>query len=120
MAENFGFLSILPPLIAIVLAIATRQVYASMFIAIWLGATFLNGYNPFLGLLRSLDNYMIGSVADPWYAQVLIFTMMIAAMVALMTRSGGANAIAEALASGPSRQGPGSSVHGLWDNYLLL
>lgn len=98
MAENFGFLSILPPLIAIVLAIATRQVYASMFIAIWLGATFLNGYNPFLGLLRSLDNYMIGSVADPWYAQVLIFTMMIAAMVALMTRSGGANAIAEALA----------------------
>ncbi len=98
MVENFGFLSILPPLVAIVLAIATRQVYASMFIAIWLGATFLNGYNPFLGLLRSLDNYMIGSVADPWYAQVLVFTMLIAAMVALMTRSGGANAIAEALA----------------------
>jgi len=39
-AENFGFLSVLPPLVAIVLAIATRQVYASMFIAIWLGATF--------------------------------------------------------------------------------
>lgn len=98
MAENFGFLSILPPLIAIVLAMATRQVYASMFIAIWLGATFLNGYNPFLGLLRSMDEYMIGSVADPWYAQVLVFTMLIAAMVALMTRSGGANAIAGALA----------------------
>ena len=97
MAENFGFLSVLPPLVAIVLAIATRQVYASMFIAIWLGATFLNGYNPWLGLLRSMDTYVINSVADPWYAEVLIFTMMIAAMVALMTRSGGANAIAEAL-----------------------
>lgn len=98
MAESFGFLSILPALIAIVLAMATRQVYASMFIAIWLGATFLNGNNPFLGLLRSMDEYMIGSVADPWYAQVLIFTMLIAATVALMTRTGGANAIAEALA----------------------
>ncbi|HOA35241.1 MAG TPA: hypothetical protein PKV91_03995 [Bacillota bacterium] len=113
MAENFGFLSILPPLIAIVLAIATRQVYASMFIAIWLGATFLNGYNPWLGLLRSMDTYVINSVADPWYAEVLIFTMMIAAMVALMTRSGGPTQLQKPWAGEPKRPGPGSLAPGL-------
>ncbi|HOL18138.1 MAG TPA: Na+/H+ antiporter NhaC family protein, partial [Bacillota bacterium] len=95
---DYGFLSVLPPLVAIILAIATRQVLISLFIAVWLGATFVANYNPFTGLLRSLDTYIIGSVGDTWYASVLIFTMIIAAMIGLVTRSGGANGIAEALA----------------------
>ena len=37
---EFGFLSILPAIVAITLAIATREVIGSLFIAIWLGATF--------------------------------------------------------------------------------
>jgi tetracycline resistance efflux pump len=36
---DYGFLSILPPLLAIVLAIATRQVIVSLFLAVWLGAS---------------------------------------------------------------------------------
>jgi len=94
---DYGILSILPPLLAIVLAIATRQVIISLFIAVWLGATFLHA-NPIEGFFRSVDTYMLESAADPWYAAILIFTMIIAGTLGLVTKSGGAMAIANALA----------------------
>jgi Na+/H+ antiporter NhaC len=95
---EFGWLSLLPPVLAIVLAIATRQVIVSLFVSVWLGATFLNGFNPGVGLLRAIDEFVLFSVADSWYAGLLIFTMLIAGMLALVTRAGGAMAIADALA----------------------
>ncbi len=94
---DYGILSVLPPILAIVLAIATRQVIISLFIAVWLGSTFLH-VNPIDGFFRSIDTYVLESVADPWYAAILIFTMLIAAALGLVTKSGGAHAIAEALA----------------------
>lgn len=112
---EYGFLSVLPPLLAIILAITTRQVVVSLFISVWLGATILNGYNPGVGLLRSIDEFIVSSVADSWYAGLLIFTLLIAGMLAIVTRAGGATAIAEALAkkdkNGPGRYA-GSLVYG--------
>ena len=93
-----SFLSILPALLAIVLAIATRQVILSLFIAVWLGATFIYSFNPAVGIMRTLDEFIVGSATDGWNAGILIFTMIIAAAIGLVTRSGGAQAIAEALA----------------------
>jgi len=95
---DYGILSILPPILAIVLAIATRQVIISLFIAVWVGATFLHA-NPIDGFFRSVDTYVLESAADPWYAAILIFTMIIAGTLGLVTKAGGAQAIAEALAS---------------------
>lgn len=92
-----SFLSILPALVAIVLAIATRQVIISLFIAVWLGSTFIYAYNPGVGIMRVLDEFILGSVTDGWNAGILIFTMIIAAAIGLVTRSGGAQAIADAL-----------------------
>ncbi len=95
---DYGILSILPPLLAIVLAIATRQVIVSLFVAVWLGATFLHA-NPIEAFFRSIDTYVLESAADPWYAAILIFTMIIAGTLGLVTKAGGAQAIAEALAA---------------------
>ncbi|MGM0652910.1 MAG: Na+/H+ antiporter NhaC family protein, partial [Bacillota bacterium] len=95
---EYGILSVLPPIVAIALAIATRQVIISLFISVWLGATFLHA-NPIDGFFRSVDTYMLESAADPWYAAILIFTMIIAGTLGLITKAGGAQAIAEALAS---------------------
>ena len=95
---EFGFLSILPAIVAITLAIATREVIGSLFIAIWLGATFLNNYNPGTGLLQSVENFVLNSVTDPWNCAIFIFTLFMGGMIGLITRSGGANAMAEALA----------------------
>jgi Na+/H+ antiporter NhaC len=95
---EYGFLSILPPLLAIVLAIATRQVIVSLFLAVWLGASILHA-SPVAGFFRSIDTYMLESAADPWYAAILIFTMIIAGTLGLVTKAGGAQAIANALTS---------------------
>jgi len=98
MEVEYGIISILPALLAIVLAIATRQVIASLFVAVWVGATILNNYNPFTGFLRTLDTHMLEKVADPWYVAILIFTMVMAGALGLVTKAGGAQAIADALA----------------------
>lgn len=96
--ESVPFFSIVPPLLAIVLAIATRQVIISLFVAVWFGATLLHG-SPIAGFFRSVDTYMLESAADPWYAAILIFTMIIAGTLGLVTKAGGAQAIANALSN---------------------
>ena len=96
-APNFGWLSILPPLVAIVLAFATKQVLLSLFLGIFLGATMLNGWNPGLGFLRSFDEYMVGSLADTWDAAIMIFLLSIGGMVGVINKMGGTIAVADAL-----------------------
>lgn len=98
MIVEYGFLSILPAIVAITLAIATREVIGSLFIAIVLGATFLNNYNVGTGILQAMENFVLNSVTDPWNCAILIFTLLMGGMIGLITRSGGANAVAEALA----------------------
>ena len=58
--EGIGWLSILPPIIAITLAIRTRQVYVSLGLYIWLGWTLIHGGNPVLGLIASVDTLVLG------------------------------------------------------------
>jgi Na+/H+ antiporter NhaC len=97
-AVNFGIISLLPPLLAIVLAFVTKQVILSLFLGIFVGATMMNGWNPFFGFLRTLDQYILGSAADSWNAGILIFTLSIGGMIGVMGRMGGTQAVAEALA----------------------
>lgn len=93
---SFGFWSLLPPLIAIILAFISKQVILSLLVGIFVGATMLNG-NIFYGFLRTLDEYIVGSVADSWNAGILIFTLTIGGMVGVISKTGGTQAIAEAL-----------------------
>jgi len=94
---DFGWLSILPPLLAIVLAFITKQVLISLFLGIFVGATMLVGWNPFYGFLRTLDNYLVGSLSDSWNASIIIFLLAIGGMVGVVNKMGGTMAIAEAL-----------------------
>ncbi|HSH36432.1 Na+/H+ antiporter NhaC family protein [Schnuerera sp.] len=96
-AINFGWLSLLPPLLAIVLAFVTKQVLISLFLGVFVGATMLNGWNPFYGFLRTMDNYLIGSLADSWNAAIIIFLLAIGGMVGVVNKMGGTAAVAEAL-----------------------
>ena len=90
---NFGWISILPPLLAIVLAFVTEQVLLSLFLGIFLGATMLNGWNPVAGFLRSIDEYIVGSLA----ASVIIFLLAIGGLIGLVNKMGGTLAVAEGL-----------------------
>jgi len=94
-----GILSLLPPLFAITLAFAARQVLISLFSGIWLGALFIYDYNPILGFIRTVDTYVIGALADTDNASVLIFSLTLGGMVGIMSKAGGTQGIVEKLAT---------------------
>jgi tetracycline resistance efflux pump len=83
-----SFLSLLPPLLAIVLALWTRQVYLSLAAGVWIGWTILNGWNPLAGLGGGIEA-LIGVLGDPRSARVLLFTLIIGALIATVEAGGG-------------------------------
>ena len=86
--ETFGWLSILPPIVAIGLAIKTKQVYLSLGLFVWLGWTIMSSWNPVTGLVRSVETY-VTAVTDLDNARVLMFSVLIGSMITLTQSSGG-------------------------------
>ena len=80
--------SVLPPVLAIVLAIWSKQVILSLFAGIWMGHTLLNRFNPLAGITDGLDG-VINVFTNPGDARVLIFTILIGPLIATIERSGG-------------------------------
>lgn len=97
--EHYGVWSLLPPLVAIVLAFKTKQVLPSLFIAIFTGATIIAGGNIFEAFSNTVTKYIAGSVASEWNAGIIVFDMGLGGMIGVVAASGGAKAIAEWLAS---------------------
>ncbi|TDX51675.1 Na+/H+ antiporter NhaC family protein [Orenia marismortui] len=96
--ENYGLLSLLPPLLAILLAWKSREVLISLFVGILVGATILVGFNPLIGFMKTFDTYIVGSLADSWNAAILLFLITLSGMVGIITKSGATNAIADFVA----------------------
>lgn len=95
-----GFTSLFPPIIAIVLALITKQVVLSLFSGIWLGAilTFGGGVNVFTGYLRTVDTYLMRALTNTDHMSIVLFTMTLGGMVGIVSRSGGTQGIVTALA----------------------
>ena len=86
------FVSLLPPIIAILLALVTKEVYSSLFVGIFAGALF-NGSFKFTGTMDTLTgDGLIGALSDGWNVGIIIFLVILGIMVALVNRSGGAEA----------------------------
>jgi tetracycline resistance efflux pump len=86
--DTYGWLSILPPLFAIFLAIKTKQVYISLFLGIWLGWTIINSWNPLSGLIQSV-NVLVFVFKDADNTRVVLFSAMIGAIITFTQYSGG-------------------------------
>jgi Na+/H+ antiporter NhaC len=89
-----GLLSILPPLLAIVLALIIRQVVVSLFAGIWLGAIFLFDYNIIGGIYRVLDHFIVNAIAETSHVQIIAFSMLFGGMVGVISKNGGTVGIA--------------------------
>ncbi len=92
-----GWVSVLPPLIAIGLAIVLREVVASLFLGVWLGAFFYAGLNPLAAIWRTIDRFVVPALVDTGHASILVFSLLLGGMVGVMSRSGGTRGIVEAL-----------------------
>ena len=81
-------LSLLPPLVAITLAVWTRQVYVALAAGIWLGWTILSGWNPLAGLAGAIDG-TVGVLGSPDSTRILLFSLLIGSLVIYVEASGG-------------------------------
>jgi tetracycline resistance efflux pump len=82
------WVSVLPPLLAIALAIITRQVFLSLAAGIWLGWTILSDWNPLAGLAGAIEGG-VAVLGDASNTRVILFTLVIGALIATVEASGG-------------------------------
>lgn len=85
------FLSLLPPIIAIALALLTKEVYSSLFVGILSGALLYANWNPWDMVIGTFDT-MISEICDSWNVGILIFLVLLGMLVSLVNKAGGSAA----------------------------
>ncbi len=84
--------ALVPPVVAITLALITKEVYSSLFVGIAVGGIFYGGGNFERTITHVLNDGLIGVLSDPYNVGILIFLVILGAMVSLMNRAGGSAA----------------------------
>lgn len=95
--ENYGFLYILPIIVAVAMAIKTKNVILSLFSSVFLGALILLNYNPLLTTKTLMTDYFVKQLTDSYNAGVIVLMVFIGGFIELMMRSGGAYAFAQSV-----------------------
>lgn len=98
------WMSILPPLIAIIMALVFREVYSALFIGLLVGSVIITYFQGmvfwkaiFFGLFAIIDIYILESLNDSAHLSVIVFSMMIGAMVTLISHNGGTKGVVNIL-----------------------
>lgn len=82
----------LPPLVAIVLALVTKEVYSSLFVGVVIGGLFYAGFAPEATVLHIFNEGFVSVLSDPYDVGILVFLVILGAMVCLMNKAGGSAA----------------------------
>lgn len=99
MEKYYGILSLLPPLLAVILSILTKNVILSLFIGVFSGVLVMAGGNPIITIQSVIGDYFFMQLQDSYNAGVLVLLVFIGGFVALMEQSGGARAFAESVSA---------------------
>ncbi|PIE90471.1 MAG: sodium:proton antiporter [Acidobacteria bacterium] len=89
------WLSILPPLIAILMALIFREVISSLFLGIFVGALIISAYSSglLMGVVQAfrsvIDLYILQSLEDSGHLSIILFSTLIGGMVAVISKNGG-------------------------------
>jgi Na+/H+ antiporter NhaC len=97
-----GWVSILPAVAAIAIALTLRNVIPALLLGLWIGATALQSFTPYgagRGLLDSFQVFVTGAIVDFDRASIILFTMMIGGMVGIITRNGGMASVVRGIVS---------------------
>ena len=86
------FWALVPPIIAIALALITKEVYSSLFVGILVGGIIYANFNFETTIVHVFSDGFVGSIADAYNAGILIFLVLLGALVAMMNKSGGSAA----------------------------
>ncbi len=113
-----GILSIIPPLLAILLAFVFRQVLISLAAGIYVGALFIYNYDPFTAFLRFSDTFIVKSTIDESHLYITLFTLMIGGLVGIISKNGGTEALARIITK--FAKTPKSGMLSSWGLGLLI
>ncbi len=89
------FWSLVPALVAIVLALITKEVYSSLFAGIVIGALFYSAFDLEMATLHVLETGIVGSLTDSYNAGNLVFLVLLGTLVCLMNKAGGSAAFGQ-------------------------
>ena len=88
-------LVLLPPFLAVLIGLISRQFILALALGVWAGASLLEGFDPFRGMLRVVDTHVIAVCSTPWRAALLIVMALTGGLVGVIIQSGGARALAD-------------------------
>ena len=94
------WISVLPPLIAIILAFLTKSIVPSLFVAIWFGSWAVYGLTIgglLIGLLDTFNVFILNTILDRDHTVIALFTLMLGGMVGIIYRNGGMHGIIQLL-----------------------
>lgn len=86
--HDFGIWSLMPPVIAIILAIRTKQVFISLLLGVWLGWVVVSGGNLLTGSLATVEA-LVGVFKEPWQTRTIMFCALVGALILFIQKSGG-------------------------------
>ncbi len=93
------FWALVPAIVAIGLALITKEVYSSLFVGILMGALLYSGFQFELTITHIFSDGIIGVLSDSYNVGILVFLVILGAMVSLMNKAGGSAAFGQFAAS---------------------
>ena len=87
-----SFWSLIPPVVAIVLALITKEVYSSLFVGILIGGVFYSGFTFERTMTHVFQDGIIGSLSDAYNVGILVFLVLLGILVCMMNQAGGSAA----------------------------
>lgn len=121
-----GWLSILPPFLAILIALLFKRVVPSLFLGLWFGAMLAIGISfqgAWGGMLDAFEVYVLGALSNPDHASIILFSFMIGGMVGIISKNGGMQGVVNRIvkwASTPQRGQIATGILGIaifFDDY---
>ncbi|MDE6829057.1 MAG: Na+/H+ antiporter NhaC family protein, partial [Lachnospiraceae bacterium] len=86
------FWSLIPPIVAIALALITKEVYSSLFVGILIGGLFYSGFAFETTVTHVFQDGIVGVLSDSYNVGILVFLVVLGIMVCLMNKAGGSAA----------------------------
>lgn len=95
---TYGFWSIIPSILAITLALRTRQIYLSLIAGIWIGYMVIEQWNPLTASFATIHS-LVSIFGDAGNTRTVLFTLLVGALLALMQKSGGVEGLIQNISS---------------------
>src|SRR6056297_1362497 len=95
--ESYGIASLIPIVVTIFIAMKFKRLLTALLVGSFLGLLIINNFNPFVTLIKLVDEFIIPTIGDSWNAKILLLLVAISGFVKLLEVSGGTFSFADGI-----------------------